>query len=208
MVLTGMIGTRRRTRSVLALTTSIAILPLLCPWQHCLWAVDQGAQTVQVWVTVSADGDRKDAHLGAAWDDANRYGIEQDGPYQLLRRDQVAPSEVPAATIGVWRIEVDADAPQQTLRGVGAALTDASAYLLWHLKQRNGPLYEFTMQRLFSPTDGAGFSYLRRPLGSSDYTATESYYTYADQESADLSSFSIAHDRAVYSARAARRAAH
>jgi glucosylceramidase len=60
-------------------------------------------------------------------------------------------------------------------------MTDSSAFVLQGLKEHNPRLYEFTMRRLFSPDQGAGFSYLRRPIGSSDYTATESYYTYADR---------------------------
>jgi len=51
------------------------------------------------------------------------------------------------------------------------------------------------MKRLFSPSQGAGFSFLRLPMGASDYTATPAYYTYCDERSPDLSRFSIAYDR-------------
>ena len=74
-------------------------------------------------------------------------------------------------------------------------MTDSSAYVLFKLKESNPELYKYTMEKLFSPENGAGFSVVRLPVGASDYTATKSYYTYCDEKSEDLSSFSIEHDK-------------
>jgi glucosylceramidase len=74
-------------------------------------------------------------------------------------------------------------------------MTDSSAWVLMNLKRRNPQLYDCTMKKLFSPTAGAGFSFLRLPMGASDYTASAIYYTYCDRQSPDMSLFSIAHDR-------------
>lgn len=93
------------------------------------------------------------------------------------------------------KIVVDRTKSGQVMYGDGAALTDASAWVLMNLKERNRRLYDYTMKKLFSPTEGAGFSFLRLPMGASDYTASATYYTYCDTPSPDLSQFSVAHDR-------------
>ena len=151
------------------------------------------AGDVSMWLTVIPDGDRKDQQLGS-WNDADPYDQRQDESFVLLKLE--SPRVLRDRVIGHnWRITLDPVKRQQTIRGLGATMTDSSAFVLHRLKEHNPRLYEFTMRRLFSPDQGAGFSYLRRPIGSSDYTATESYYTYADRPSSDLSTFSIDHDR-------------
>ena len=138
-------------------------------------------------LTVIPDGDAKRA-VGAT-----AYGPHQDDEYRLLR-----PGAIPFAADGGFtastRILIDRDERFQTMLGLGAAMTDSSAWLLMQLKARNEGLYEYVARKLFSPAEGAGFSALRLPIGASDYTATTSYYTYCDTESWDMSAFSIAHD--------------
>ena len=55
------------------------------------------------------------------------------------------------------------------------------------------------MRRLFSPSDGDGLSFLRQPMGASDFVAGD-LYTYDDLPAGktdyDMRHFSIAHDRA------------
>jgi len=130
-------------------------------------------------------------------DDGNakhvQNGIRQDDNFTLLRR-----SSIPLMTSDPGRpvkIVVDRTKVFQTMYGHGAAMTDSSAWVLANLKRRNPQLYDYTMKKLFSPTEGAGFSFLRLPMGASDYTASTNYYTYCDERSPDLSRFSIAHDR-------------
>jgi glucosylceramidase len=151
------------------------------------------AREVSVWLTVVSDGDRKDREYGS-WDDETHYDAHQDDGFSLLKR--VAPIKLRNRPVGrEWQVTLTPAKSRQEIKGLGAAMTDASAFVLYQLRLRNPKLYEFTMQRLFSPEHGAGFSYLRRPIGSSDYTATKSNYTYADRQSEDLSTFSIDHDR-------------
>ena len=141
---------------------------------------------VTVLLTKVDDGDAKRVqHI--------QNGIHQDDNFALLRQSAI-PLTVTDPDNPV-KIVVDRTRTFQTMDGDGAALTDSSAYVLMNLKRNNPQLYEYTMKRLFSPTEGAGFSFLRLPMGASDYTASANYYTYCDEPSPDLSRFSIAHDR-------------
>ncbi|PCH36648.1 glycoside hydrolase family 30 protein [Wolfiporia cocos MD-104 SS10] len=63
----------------------------------------------------------------------------------------------------------------QDIAGFGAALSDSSAKILSELKSTNSDTYWDLLNYLFDPTDGAdaaGFSYLRVPLGASDFSDT------------------------------------
>jgi glucosylceramidase len=121
------------------------------------------------------------------------FDIHQDDNFALLRQNSIPfAAAAPGRPV---KIVVDRTRTFQTMYGHGAALTDSSAWVLMNLKRRNPQLYEYTMKKLFSPTEGAGFSFLRLPMGASDYTASTTYYTYCDERSPDLSRFSIAHDR-------------
>ncbi|KAH8104653.1 glycoside hydrolase [Cristinia sonorae] len=81
----------------------------------------------------------------------------------------------------------------QPVYGFGGSLTDSSAQLLNNLKNANSGQYNALLQKLFSPTDGqpnAGLSYLRVPLGASDFSA--STYSFDDQNGdTSLSTFNI-----------------
>ena len=120
-------------------------------------------------------------------------GIHQDDKFTLLRQSSIP---LTAADPGrPVKITVDRTRAFQTMYGHGAAMTDSSAWVLMNLKRHNPELYDYTMKKLFSPTEGAGFSFLRLPMGASNYTATASSYTYCDEPSPDLSRFSIAPNR-------------
>ncbi|TCD70167.1 hypothetical protein EIP91_004637 [Steccherinum ochraceum] len=81
----------------------------------------------------------------------------------------------------------------QPVYGFGGSLTDSSALLLNNLKNANSGQYNALLQKLFSPTDGqpnAGLSYLRVPLGASDFSA--SVYSLDDQNGdTSLAAFNI-----------------
>jgi glucosylceramidase len=87
---------------------------------------------------------------------------------------------------------------QRLTTGFGIAMTDTSAWLLARklpVEKRNR-----VMQRLFSRVNGGiGLSFLRIPIGGSDYIVNDPY-SYDDQRPGrpdpDLSDFSIAHDKA------------
>lgn len=92
-------------------------------------------------------------------------------------------------------IEIDPTVTFQEMDGFGASLTDSSAWLIFHVlteQQRRG-----LMEDLFDPNVGIGLSYLRQPMGSSDFRLTD--YTYDDmpagQTDYELENFSIAHDQ-------------
>ncbi|OKI12568.1 discoidin domain-containing protein [Streptomyces sp. CB03911] len=92
-------------------------------------------------------------------------------------------------------ITVDPDRTYQRMDGFGAALTDSSAALLGALPAKDR---DAAMRRLFDPDQGIGVSFLRQPVGSSDFTAEAEHYTYDDlpagQTDFELRHFSIVHD--------------
>ncbi len=93
-------------------------------------------------------------------------------------------------------VMVDPSRTYQSMVGFGAALTDASA---WLIETTLTPAQRAELLRsLFDPTAGAGLSYLRIPIGASDFSLTE--FSLDDMpagaEDLDMSHFSIAHDEA------------
>lgn len=107
--------------------------------------------------------------------------------------------EQPPDAIGDWvdgapMIEIDPGRRFQRMAGFGASITDSSAQLL-----ASSPDRDAIMRDLFEPTDGLGLSYLRQPIGASDFVAGE-HYTYDDvptgETDYEVEHFSIDHDRA------------
>ncbi|WP_327638859.1 discoidin domain-containing protein [Kribbella sp. NBC_00482] len=92
-------------------------------------------------------------------------------------------------------ITVDPRTTYQTMDGFGASITDSSASVLYRLSPADR---EQTLRKLFDPKQGIGVSFLRQPVGSSDFTAAAEHYTYDDvpagQTDFGLRNFSIAHD--------------
>ncbi|HEX4719062.1 MAG TPA: glycoside hydrolase family 30 beta sandwich domain-containing protein [Thermoleophilaceae bacterium] len=91
-------------------------------------------------------------------------------------------------------ITVDPSQTFQRIEGFGASITDSSAHLL-----AASPYRDQIMRDLFDPKSGLGLSYLRQPMGASDFVAGP-HYTYDDlspgQTDFGMRHFSIAHDRA------------
>ncbi|EGN97618.1 glycoside hydrolase family 30 protein [Serpula lacrymans var. lacrymans S7.3] len=119
------------------------------------------------------------------WDRSNLFTYFQPTPDPI---DFVTPGAAASADISV-----DDSSVYQTIYGFGASLTDSSAQLLSNLKTQNSANYWELMDYLFNVTDGAnaaGFSYIRVPLGASDFSA--SLYS-LDDTSGDtsLGSFNI-----------------
>ena len=94
-------------------------------------------------------------------------------------------------------ITVDPDRSFQSMDGFGASITDSSASVLYRLTPA---ARDRAMRSLFDPVHGIGVSFLRQPIGSSDFTAEAEHYTYDDvpagQTDFRLKRFSIAHDEA------------
>ena len=92
-------------------------------------------------------------------------------------------------------ITVDATTQYQQMDGVGGSLTDSSAWLIWN--KLSASQQSTLMQQLFSPSNGIGISFLRQPMGATDFSASGNY-SYDDmpagQTDPNLTNFSIAHD--------------
>ncbi|MYS20993.1 glucosylceramidase [Streptomyces sp. DvalAA-14] len=93
-------------------------------------------------------------------------------------------------------ITVDPTRTYQSVDGFGGALTDSTAAVLSGLPRDKR---DAAMRQLFDPRQGIGVSFLRQPIGSSDFTAAPTHYTYDDVPAGRtdfaLRHFSIAHDQ-------------
>jgi len=134
-------------------------------------AVDASSSAVRVWLTT---GDR--ATL-------------------LARQPDVALTRAPPPTPAT--IVVDERTRYQAMVGFGAALTDASAWLIQ--TRMTGAQREALLQELFGRSgDGLGLGFVRVTMGASDFS--RSHYSYDDlppgETDPTLARFSIAPDRA------------
>ena len=93
-------------------------------------------------------------------------------------------------------VHVDPNVRYQSVSGVGAAITDSAAHVLYGLTPDNR---DQVMRNLFDPKTGAGLSFLRQPIGASDFVAGPDY-SYDDvpagQTDYQMRQFTIAHDQA------------
>ncbi|SDJ00425.1 glucosylceramidase [Lentzea albidocapillata subsp. violacea] len=86
-------------------------------------------------------------------------------------------------------ITVNPNSTYQSMVGFGASFTDAAAWNIFNSPRRNE-----IMNNLFDKTNGIGLSFLRQPIGATDFS--RSFYTYNDGAAdPSLSRFSIDHDR-------------
>ena len=96
---------------------------------------------------------------------------------------------------GVPVVDVDDTDRYQRFIGAGGAMTDSSAWLIW--TQLPPAKRRLLMKLLFAPS-GAHLSFLRVPIGASDYTHAGLPYSYDDQPAGrtdpQLADFSVAHD--------------
>jgi glucosylceramidase len=85
----------------------------------------------------------------------------------------------------------------QQIDGFGASLTDSAAWLVSN--KLNTAQQNALWQSLFSPTAGIGISFLRQPMGATDFSVGGNYSyddVLAGQTDPNLANFSIAHDAA------------
>ncbi|MBX9243860.1 discoidin domain-containing protein [Actinotalea ferrariae] len=158
----------RRTVLALATAAAVAVGATAVPTAAEAQRRPSSAPEAQVWVTTV---DRSET---------------------LQQRDPVAFRR---GTSPLTTITVDPTQTFQTMDGFGASITDSSAHLLSDLSPE---VREATMRSLFDPDEGIGISFLRQPIGSSDFTAEPQHYSYDDmppgETDFDLEHFSIAHD--------------
>jgi len=141
-----------------------------------LFALAPGAiaasTAVQAWITTG--------------DQAKLLSREADAQFAA------APADTPAATI-----EIDPGTRYQQIAGFGAAITDASAWLIE--KRMTAAQRDALMQELFgrSTPNGLGLSFTRLTIGASDFS--RSHYSFDDmpagQTDPQLSNFSLAPQR-------------
>ncbi|HVN92736.1 MAG TPA: glycoside hydrolase family 30 beta sandwich domain-containing protein [Terracidiphilus sp.] len=120
-------------------------------------------------------------------------------PVQLwstFRDQRHAPAESLAwksvAQISPGAIVLSPQAARQQILGFGAAMTDASCYLLSQLHDdERGTL----MHELFDPGELA-LNVCRTCIGSSDYSRSVYSFDESDQDDPELKNFSIDHDKA------------
>lgn len=99
-----------------------------------------------------------------------------------------------ASQVAADAIQLDTAATKQEILGFGAAITEASAYVLSRLSDaERTPI----MHDLFAP-DGMALNVCRTCIGSSDY-ATKAYsYDESSEPDPELKKFSIDHDKEFY----------
>ncbi len=94
-------------------------------------------------------------------------------------------------------IDIDEHQQFQQIDGFGAAVTDSSAWLI--STQMSAGQRDNLMKRLFDPVNGIGISFVRIPMGASDFSVNGPY-SYDDlppgQTDPTLARFSIKHDMA------------
>ncbi|KAF7358940.1 Glycoside hydrolase family 30 protein [Mycena sanguinolenta] len=97
------------------------------------------------------------------WDRSNLFtSVGPSSPINFVKPGLVASAD----------IIVSDSTRYQTIVGFGATLTDSSALTLSNLKKTNSGNYWNILQTMFSPQDGAdaaGLSYLRVPIGATDF---------------------------------------
>ena len=121
--------------------------------------------------------------------------VETTGDQGMLLQAQPSVSFATGGNSSGPVITVDNTTQYQQMDGFGGSLTDSSAWLIWN-KLSVGQ-QSTLMQELFSPGSGIGISFLRQPMGASDFSSSGNY-SYDDlppgQTDPNLTNFSITHD--------------
>ena len=98
----------------------------------------------------------------------------------------------PVAQVAPDAIALDPAATRQEILGFGAALTDASCYLLSQLHDDDRAAL---MHEIFDPGEMA-LNVCRTCIGSSDYSRSVYSFDDSDEDDPELKKFSIDHDKA------------
>jgi glucosylceramidase len=120
--------------------------------------------------------------------DLDNSGAVDNGDLKIFTEEWLAYDEYVT-------IDINETVTFQEMDGFGASLTESSAYLIYSIlteQQRHALMLD-----LFDADIGIGLSYLRQPMGSSDFRLSD--YTYDDmpagQTDYELVNFSIGHDQ-------------
>jgi glucosylceramidase len=89
-------------------------------------------------------------------------------------------------------VTIDSSTTYQSILGFGASITDSSSYVM--TKYLSATALARLLTQLFDPTQGVGLSFLRQPMGASDFSSVGNF-SYDDGSSdSTLTSFNIAQD--------------
>ncbi|MDA7922714.1 hypothetical protein N9B73_13275 [Verrucomicrobiales bacterium] len=111
------------------------------------------AQEVRIWQTLFDDGTARENKLGI-----NDYQANQNEGFVLLK--ELPSRKFAASSVASERsISVDPTRTFHTIQGIGAAMTDSSAWVLSQLKVKNPDLYTHVMVHV--GLQGAFFSVYR-----------------------------------------------
>ncbi len=115
---------------------------------------------------------------------------------RLLAREPDLHFNSAAVDSSIPVIDIDYSREFQSVVGWGAAMSDAAAYLIQ--TKLSAPQREALLQELFGRAPGIGLSFVRIPMGASDFSRT--HYSYDDRPAGEtdstLAHFSIDVDRA------------
>jgi len=100
----------------------------------------------------------------------------------------------PATQIAADAISLETATPRQEMLGFGAAITEASAYVL---SRMNDAERQAVMHDLFSP-DEMALNVCRTCIGSSDYSTKVYSFDDSTEPDPELKKFSIDHDKSYY----------
>jgi glucosylceramidase len=128
----------------------------------------------------------------------------QTGPtvtvYQTNADQSLLLAQQPSASFGSsgsgsTTITVNPSVQYQQIDGFGASMTDSSSYLVYN--KLTAAQQTMLLQSLFSRSNGIGLSFLRQPMGATDFSA-QGNFSYDDvpagQTDVNLANFSIADD--------------
>lgn len=118
-----------------------------------------------------------------------------DEAKKLAQAEPLSIEEGSARQAADYTVTVDETVIYQQMDGFGASFTDASAWLVYHALTPE--LRDELMRKLFDREEGIGMSFLRQPMGASDFAWRIYSYDDAEPEETDfeLERFSIGHDR-------------
>src|SRR5580765_2443474 len=152
------------------LVVPFALLAIAVVSRGLVAASSNGGSTVSVWLTTP--------------DQAN------------LLTPQAPVSFGPDGGTNPFTIDLDESTTYQQMDGFGASFTDSAAWLVANALSSSARTQ--LLARLFDATTGIGLSYLRQPMGATDFALSN--YTYDDvpagQTDPTLAQFSIQHDSA------------
>jgi glucosylceramidase len=123
--------------------------------------------------------------------------VETTGDRTMLLQPQPGISFTSDGNSSALVISVDETKQYQQMDGFGGSLTDSSAWLIWN--KLSASQKSELMEKLFCSRNGIGISFLRQPMGATDFSVSGNY-SYDDVTSGrtdpNLTRFSISHDSA------------